>query len=146
MVLLLRYDSGYWQVELDDRKKTAFIGRKGLFEFKVLPFGLCNVPGTFERLIEIVLAGLHLETCLVYLDDIIVCGKTFEDMVKNIDEVLDRLREAGLKLKARKCQLFVKRVDFLGRWYKHRPQENRMCSKLARPYNHERSQIFSGLL
>ena len=51
---------------------------------------------------------------MVYLDDIIVCGKTFEDMVKNLDEVLDRLQEAGLKLKARKCQLFAKRVDFLG--------------------------------
>ena len=112
----LDMNSGYWQVELDkdDRKKTAFISRKGLFEFKVLPFGLCNAPATFERLMEIVLAGLHWETCLVYLDDIIVCGKTFEDMVKNLDEVLDRLQEAGLKLKARKCQLFAKRVNFLG--------------------------------
>ena len=79
----LDMNSGYWQVELDpqDREKSAFISRKGLYEFKVLPFGLCNAPATFERLIEIVLAGLHWETCLVYLDDIIVCGKTFEDMV-----------------------------------------------------------------
>ena len=112
----LDMNSGYWQVELDqeDRKKTAFISRKGLFEFKVLPFGLCNAPATFERLVEIVLAGLHWETCLVYLDDIIVCGKTFDDMVKNLDDVLARLQEAGLKLKARKCQLFAKRVEFLG--------------------------------
>ena len=63
---------------------------------------------------EIVFAGLHWETCSVYLDDIIVCGKTFEDMVKNLDEVLDRLQGEGLKLKARKCQLFAKGVDFLG--------------------------------
>ncbi|MCG8048996.1 MAG: reverse transcriptase domain-containing protein, partial [Candidatus Thiodiazotropha endolucinida] len=112
----LDMNAGYWQVELDpeDRKKTAFISRKGLFEFKVLPFGLCNAPASFERLIEIVLAGLHWETCLVYLDDIIVCGKTFEDMVKNLGEVFERLQEAGLKLKARKCQLFAKKVDFLG--------------------------------
>ena len=112
----LDMNSGYWQVELDqdDRKKTAFISRKGLFEFKVLPFGLCNAPATFERLVEIVLAGLHWTTCLVYLDDIIVCGKTFDEMVKNLDEVFARLQGAGLKLKARKCQLFSKRVEFLG--------------------------------
>ena len=112
----LDMNSGYWQVELDpqDREKSAFISRKGLYEFKVLPFGLCNSPATFERLIEIVLAGLHWETCLVYLDDIIVCGKTFEDMVKNLDEVFSRLQQAGLKLKARKCHLFAQRVEFLG--------------------------------
>ena len=112
----LDMNAGYWQVELDpeNRKKNAFISRKGLFEFKVLPFGLCNAPATFERLVEIVLAGLHWETCLVYLDDIIVCGKTFEDMVKNLGEVFERLQEAGLKLKARKCQLFAKKVEFLG--------------------------------
>ena len=112
----LDMNSGYWQVELDpkDREKSAFISRKGLYEFKVLPFSLCNAPATFERLIEIVLAGLHWETCLVYLDDIIVCGKTFEEMVKNLDEVFSRLQQAGLKLKARKCHLFAQRVEFLG--------------------------------
>ena len=96
----LDMNAGYWQVELEpeDRKKTAFISRKGLFEFKVLPFGLCNAPATFERLVEIVLAGLHWEICLVYLDDIIVSGKTFEDMVNNLDEVFARLQGAGLKL------------------------------------------------
>lgn len=68
----------------------------------------------FSRLVEIVLARLHWTTCLVYLDNIIVCGKTFEDMVKNLGEVCERLQEAGLKLKARKCQLFAKKkVEFL---------------------------------
>ena len=104
----LDMNAGYWQVELDpqDREKSAFISRKGQYEFKVLPFGLCNSPATFERLIEKVLAGLHWETCLVYLDDIIVCGKTFDEMVTNLDEVFLRLQQAGLKLKARKCHLF----------------------------------------
>ena len=111
----LDMNAGYWQVELDpeDRKKSALVSRKGLFEFTVLPFGLCNAPATFKRLVEIVFAGLHRETCLVYLDDIIVCGKTFEDMVKNLGEVFERLQEAGLKLKARKYQLFAKKVEFL---------------------------------
>ncbi|MCG7874760.1 MAG: ribonuclease H family protein, partial [Candidatus Thiodiazotropha endolucinida] len=70
------------------------------------------------------LAGLHWETCIVYLDDMIVCGKTFEDMVKNLDEVFARLQEAGLKLKARKCQLFARKVNFLG----HVISEDGICT------------------
>ena len=112
----LDLNSGYWQVEVDeaDRAKTAFVSRRGLFEFKTMPFGLCNAPATFERLMETVLAGLNWQICLIYLDDIIVVGKTFDDMIRNLDEVLQKLHEAGLKLKPRKCQLFAKRVDFLG--------------------------------
>ena len=66
--------SGYWQVELaeEDRQKSAFCTTDGLFEFKVMPFGLCNAPATFQRLIDLVLAGLQWSTCLVYLDDIVV--------------------------------------------------------------------------
>ena len=112
----LDLNSGYWQVEVEesDRIKTAFVSRQGLFEFKVMPFGLCNAPATFERLMETVLAGLNWQICLIYLDDIIVIGRTFENMIRNLDEVLQKLGEAGLKLKPRKCQLFAKQVDFLG--------------------------------
>ena len=64
--------SGYWQVEMDeeDKPKTAFVTHKGLFQFKVLPFGLTNAPATIERLMELVMRGLQWERCLVYLDDI----------------------------------------------------------------------------
>ena len=112
----LDLNSGYWQVEVDedDRTKTAFVSRKGLYEFKFMPFGLCNAPATFERLMETVLAGLNWKICLIYLGDMIVTGKNFEDMIKNLDEVLSKLGEAVLKLKARKCQLFAKQVEFLG--------------------------------
>ncbi|GFU66319.1 hypothetical protein TNCV_3642421 [Trichonephila clavipes] len=67
--------SGYWQVELhpDDKEKTAFITG----QIKVMPFGLCNAPATFERLKETVLGGLSYETCLVYLDDTIIVGHSF---------------------------------------------------------------------
>ena len=68
--------SGYWQVEVkpEDREKTTFITSEGLYEFNVLPFGLCNGPATFQRLMNILLAGIQWDDCLVYLDDIIVLG------------------------------------------------------------------------
>ena len=82
----LDLNSGYWQVAMDDedKSKTAFVTRKGLFQFKVMPFGLTCAPATFERLMETVLAGLQWDLCLVYLDDIIVIGKSFEDMLSNL--------------------------------------------------------------
>lgn len=79
-----------------------------------MPFGLCNAPATFERLMETVLAGLHWQICLIYLDDVIVIGKDFGDMIKNLSLIFERLQEAGLKLKPRKCKLFAKEVEFLG--------------------------------
>ena len=108
--------SGYWQVELDieDRPKSAFITRSGLFQFKVLPFGLCNATATFERLMELVMAGLQWKICLIYLDDIIVYGKTFEQELERLKEVFLRLRKANLKLKVKKCELFQQSVSFLG--------------------------------
>ena len=103
--------SGYWQVEMDatDREKTAFVTQGGLYEFRVMPFGLVNTPATFERLMEGVLQGIALSECLVYLDDILVFGPDFGMTLVRLESVLDRLGEAGLKLKAKKCQLFQDR-------------------------------------
>lgn len=113
----LDLNAGYWQVELDpnDKPKTAFVTRQGLFEFNVMPFGLCNASATFERLKETVLSGLQWQVCLIYFDDVIVYGKTFEEMLHNLELVFEKLRAAGLKLiKARKCTLFSKQVKYLG--------------------------------
>ena len=89
----LDLNSGYWQVEVaeHDREKTAFATRKGLYNIKGMPFGLCNDLATFERLMESVLRVLQLQICLVYLDDIIVFGKTVESMIVNLTQVFDRL-------------------------------------------------------
>ena len=108
--------SGYWQVEMDadSKEKTAFTTKSGLYQFKVMPFGLCNAPATFERLMESVFRGLHYDICLIYLDDIIVTGKTIDDMIVNLTKVFDRLTAAGLKLKPSKCHLFAKTVEYLG--------------------------------
>ena len=88
-----------------DREKTAFVTREGLFEFKVMPFGLCNAPATFQRLMDLVLAGIHWSSCLVYIDDIVIMGQTFQQHLVNLKLVLDRLHGAGLKLKPTKCSV-----------------------------------------
>ena len=108
--------SGYWQVEVDpqDKPKTAFTTPEGLFKFNVMPFGLCNAPATFQRLINMVLAGLQWTNCLVYLDDVIVMGRTFEEHLRNLAAVFDRLQEANLKLQPQKCIFAKKQVSFLG--------------------------------
>ena len=110
-------NAGYWQVPLapEDQEKTAFVTYEGgLFEFKVLPFGLCNAPATYQRLMELVLAGLTWEYCLVYIDDVIVFSKTFEDHLMHLRQVFERFRSADLKLKGKKCSFFRHEVKYLG--------------------------------
>ena len=108
--------SGYWQVEIEeaDRPKTAFCTTEGLYQFRVMPFGLCNAPATFQRLMDLVLSGLQWSQCRVYLDDIIVLGRTFNEHLGNLQAVLQRLRQAGLKLKPSKCAFFKHEVKYLG--------------------------------
>ncbi|KAJ8028019.1 hypothetical protein HOLleu_30140 [Holothuria leucospilota] len=108
--------SGYWQVEVDpaDKNKAAFTSGTGLYEFSVMAFGLCNAPSTFQRLMEQVLSGLHWRTCLIYIDDIIIYARTFDEHIVRLREVIGRLRDAGLKLKPSKCELFRKKVKYLG--------------------------------
>ena len=91
---------GYWQVQMEpaSQEKTAFVTLDGHYEFKVMPFGLTNAPATFQRLIG-VLHGLVGRCCLVYIDDIIVMGKTFAEHVQNLRMVLERLKQGNLKLK-----------------------------------------------
>ena len=108
--------SGYWQVSLskDARAKTAFATHSGLFQFRVMPFGLCNAPATFERLMDRVLQGLRWNRCLVYLDDIISFGGTFSAALSNLTLIFERLCSYGLQLKSSKCHLFRASVPFLG--------------------------------
>ncbi len=110
--------SGYCQVALsaDARPKTAFTTGMGLWQFRTMPFGLCNAPATFERLMEQVLQGILRESCLVYLDDILVHGKDFESALSALDLVMTRIAQAGLKLHPEKCQLMQKAVTFLGHY------------------------------
>ena len=108
--------SGYWQVQLsnDARSKIAFTTGTGLWQFRVMPFGLCNAPATFERLMEQVLAGLPTTVALLHLDDILVPDRTFEQQIDKLQMVFQRLKEANLKLNPKKCNLFQREVKYLG--------------------------------
>ena len=108
--------SGYWQVEVapEDQPKTAFCIPTGLYEFKTMPFGLANAPATCQRLMQIVLKDIIPTRCMVYLDDVVIHGRTMEENLDNLREVLDRLVQAGLKVKPAKCKILQKEVTFLG--------------------------------
>ena len=112
----LDLQSGYFQLKVkeEDRPKTAFVTRDGLFEFLVMPFGLCNAPSTFERAMELILHGLQWSHLLVYLDDVIVIGKTFNEHLGRLEEVFKRFSTNGLKIKPSKCHLCKDQVAFLG--------------------------------
>lgn len=99
-------------VEKHSRPKTAFASHCGLFKFKVLPFGLCNAPATFQKVLNNVLAGLVYKCCAVYLDDNIVAFITFEQHFEDLREVLSRLKSAGLMLKLNKCQFCLSELVF----------------------------------
>ena len=108
--------SGYHNVPIReaDRDKTAFITRRGCFRYKVMPFGLTCAPSVFQRLMDLVLCKLTYQSCLVYLDDIIVFSQDFDSHVERLREIFDRLKIAGLKLHMKKCCLFQRQVNFLG--------------------------------
>ncbi|KAJ7992703.1 hypothetical protein DPEC_G00281430 [Dallia pectoralis] len=108
--------SGYWQVPLapEARAKTAFSTHRGHWQFTVLCFGLCNAPATFERLMDQVLSDIPSQQCLVYLDDILAHGTSFEGALAALRGVLERVTEAGLKLHPEKCHFMQREVTFLG--------------------------------
>src|SRR3954452_4940875 len=108
--------SAYWQVEMneEDIEKTAFITSEGLYECNVMPFGLCNAPATFQRLMHEVLGNLIYNKAPVYLDDVNVHSKTFEQHLKDLKEVFERIRKAGLKLRMDKCHFCDREIEFLG--------------------------------
>ena len=113
----LNLKSSYWQVEIEenDKHKTAFrVGNLGFFECNRMPFGLTNAPATFQCLIETCMGDLHLNSCLLYLDDIVVFSKSFEEHLTRLEAVFQRLHQAGLKLKTSKCHFFKQSIKYLG--------------------------------
>lgn len=108
--------SGYNQVPVAeaDRAKTAFCTPFGLFEFNRMPFGLCNSPSTFQRLMERIFGDQSFQSLLLYLDDIIIFSSSFEEHLQRLQLVLTRLQNNHLKLKLSKCHFFQTEVKYLG--------------------------------
>ena len=109
-------NSGFWQVPMSPESKqyTAFtLGSMGLYECESMPFGLCNAPPTFQRLMQNCLGELNLTYCLIYLDDVIVFSHTEEEHLERMHVIFDRLREHGLKLKPSKCEVFKTEINYL---------------------------------
>ena len=114
---ILDLRQGFFQVGLDKESRllTAFcIPGSGLWQFKVVPFGSMTSPACFERVMERLFTGLTFVSLLIYLNDIIVFGKTFDIHLRNLEEVFKRLSEAHMKLNSDTCRLFQLTVSFLG--------------------------------
>ena len=108
--------SGYWQVAVkeEDKRKTAFVTKHGLYEFNVMPFGLCNAPATFQRLMDKVLSRFIGKFLVVYLDDVTIYSQTFDEHMTHLKTVFKTLRKAQLKLNRDKCHFFLHSIKFLG--------------------------------
>ena len=109
--------SGFWQVRMSEKSRqyTAFtVGSLGMYEFLWMPYGLCNAPATFQRLMQNCLGELNLTYALVYLDDMIVYLKTEEDHLCQLQAVFEHSHDHGLKLKPSKCSFLCKQITFLG--------------------------------
>jgi hypothetical protein len=117
---VLDMKSGYHQVGIEEDSKalTAFtVGPLGLFEYNRLPFGLSNAPATYQRLMEECLEGIHdgdEQFCQIYLDDVIVASKSFDQHLEHLRRVFDRFRQAQMKLSPKKCFLFQDKVCYVG--------------------------------
>ena len=108
--------SGYNQVPVAeaDRPKTAFCTPFGLFEWNRMPFGLCNAPSTFQRLMQRIFGDQQCQSLLLYLDDIVVFSSTFQQHLERLEVVLQRLKYESLKAKLSKCAFFQHEVRYLG--------------------------------
>ena len=106
---------GYWQVPVAeaDKHKTAFITPRGLYQFKMMPFGLCGAPATFQRMMDQVIRGLH-KFANAYLDDLIIFSASWEEHKTHLRAVLRRLQELGLSTKPSKCQFTMTECTYLG--------------------------------
>lgn len=95
-------------------KKTAFVTPDGLYQFKVMPFGLCNAPATFERMMDSLLHSFKWSMCLCHLDDVIIFSPTFDTHLDRLSAILAVFRQAGLQLNSSKCRFGQCQINILG--------------------------------
>ena len=154
---VLDMKSGYHQVEIEEEHKpmTAFtVGPLGFFEYNRLPFGLCNSPATYQRLMEECLADLisgEDKICQIYLDDLIIVSKSFDEHMDRLCKVFTKFREAGMKLSAKKCHLFQNKVRYVGfivsaDGVETDPDKINKISQWPQPQNRDEVRTFLGFV
>lgn len=144
--------SGYYQIPIEkgSQDKTAFITPDGLYQFTRMPFGLVNAPSVFQRTINKILSDAKIKYALVYMDDILIPARSFEEGLSRLEEVLCLLKKGGLTLKLSKCNFFMNNIDFLGFEINHegiKPGEKKTeaVSKFPAPKGQRELQQFIGL-
>ena len=144
---------GYWQIAIEESSKryTAFITHDGVFEYNRMPFGLANSPACFMRLMTRVLQGLMWETCLVYLDDIIIFSSDFTEHLHRLRQVFERIRSANLAIKSKKSNFLCEEIQFLGHLITPHgilplPAKVESIKTFPRPTNAKEIQSFLGLV
>ncbi|KAK3101184.1 hypothetical protein FSP39_001606 [Pinctada imbricata] len=151
---VLDMKSGYHQIEITDehKERTAFtVGPLGFYEYVRMPFGLANAPATYQRLMEDCFAGLNMEICFIYLDDLIVFSKTYEEQLDRLEKVFTRMREEGLKLSPSKCEFFKRRVKYIGHMVSENgvepdPSKVEKVKSWPKPSNPEEVRKFIGFV
>ena len=108
--------SGFYQISVDpeSHEKTVFVTKYGIYQYNRLPMGLCNSPATFQRLVDIVFAGLIRECTVAYVDDLNIYSNDLRNHFRHLRQVFNRIRLAGLLLNPEKCEFFKTSISFLG--------------------------------
>ena len=140
--------SGFWQVMIkpEHRHKTAFITMRGLYEFVVMPFGLCNAPATFQRLMDHVIKPEYRAFIETYIDDLMTHSRTFEEHLRHLEVLLTSLREHKLVVKLSKCKFAQKEVKFLGHVIAHNeiktnPEAVEAINRWQRPMGNDKKAV-----
>ena len=133
-----------------DKSKTAFATTRGQYEFNRLPFGLCGATASFQRLMYEILRDENWDKCLIYVDDVIIIGKNFDEHLQNLSLVLSKLLSAGIKISPSKCKLFKTKMSFLGHMISRNgieadPEKCKVIKEMKRPKTKEEVRSFLGL-
>ena len=146
--------SGFGQIKMDGQSKqytTFTVGNLGFFDCDCMPFGLCNTPATFQRLMHKCLGELNLAYCLIFLDDTIIFLQTAEEHLNFLCIVFDQFREQNLNLKPSKCKVFRNKITYLAYhvlniWVHHSNSNLEAIAECATPQTYREVHAFLSLV